>query len=162
MMLRSCGGWACVAAPQASEAVTLSGGSDRTRYLFSGNYMKQDGIQIGSDFERYGVRFNLDADVSPRFRMGTSLSLTTVTRNAPRVENGSVGAGANGILAAMQFDPSLPPRDAKVLYAATYQRLRKAIGFNGGGPGSATVPADPEQRARASRTLWLCVAPRGH
>jgi len=112
MMLRSCGGGACVAAPQASEAVTLSGGSERMRFLFSGNYMKQDGIQIGSDFERYGVRFNLDAEVSPRFRMGTSLSLTTVNRNAPRVENGSVGAGANGMLAAMQFDPSLAPRDA--------------------------------------------------
>ena len=27
--------------------------------------------------------------------------------------------------------------DPKVLYAATYQRLRKAFGFNGGGPGSA-------------------------
>ena len=112
MMLRSCGGWACIAAPQASEAITLSGGGDRMRFLFSGNYMKQDGIQIGSDFERYGVRFNLDAEVNPRFRMGTSLSLTTVNRNAPRVENGSIGAGANGMLAAMQFDPSLSPRDA--------------------------------------------------
>lgn len=29
------------------------------------------------------------------------------------------------------------PRDPKVLYAATYQRLRSAWGFNGGGPGSA-------------------------
>ena len=112
MMLRSCPSWSCVAAPQASGAVTLSGGSDRMRYLFSGNYMKQDGIEVGSDFERYGVRLNLDADVSPRFRVATSLSLTQVNRNAPRVENGSVGAGANGILAAMQFDPSLAPRDA--------------------------------------------------
>src|SRR5256885_7405723 len=112
MMLRTCPSWSCVAAPQASGVVTLSGGSDRMRYLFSGNYMKQDGIEIGSDFERYGVRLNLDADVRPRFRVGTSLSLTQVNRNAPRVENGSVGAGANGILAAMQFDPSLAPRDA--------------------------------------------------
>ena len=31
----------------------------------------------------------------------------------------------------------MDPRDPKVLYAATYQRLRKAFGFNGGGPGSA-------------------------
>ncbi|PYP44796.1 MAG: SusC/RagA family TonB-linked outer membrane protein, partial [Gemmatimonadetes bacterium] len=112
MMLRTCPSWSCVAAPQASGAVTLSGGSDRMRYLFSGNYMKQDGIEVGSDFERYGVRLNLDADVSPRFRVATSLSLTQVNRNAPRVENGSVGAGANGILAAMQFDPSLAPRDS--------------------------------------------------
>ena len=34
-------------------------------------------------------------------------------------------------------DLVMDPRDPKVLYAATYQRLRKAYGFNGGGPGSA-------------------------
>jgi photosystem II stability/assembly factor-like uncharacterized protein len=34
-------------------------------------------------------------------------------------------------------DLVMDPRDAGVLYAATYQRLRKAYGFNGGGPGSA-------------------------
>lgn len=30
----------------------------------------------------------------------------------------------------------MDPRNAQVLYAATYQRLRSAFGFNGGGPGS--------------------------
>ena len=34
-------------------------------------------------------------------------------------------------------DLVMDPRDSKVLYAATYQRLRKTFGFNGGGPGSA-------------------------
>src|SRR5262245_51868364 len=34
-------------------------------------------------------------------------------------------------------DIVIDPRDPRVLYAATYQRLRKAFGFNGGGPGSA-------------------------
>ncbi len=34
-------------------------------------------------------------------------------------------------------DLVMDPRDPNVLYAATYQRLRKAYGFNGGGPGSA-------------------------
>jgi photosystem II stability/assembly factor-like uncharacterized protein len=33
-------------------------------------------------------------------------------------------------------DLVMDPRDPKVLYAATYQRLRTAFGFNGGGPGS--------------------------
>ncbi len=32
---------------------------------------------------------------------------------------------------------AMDPRDANVLYASTYQRLRSAFGFNGGGPGSA-------------------------
>lgn len=31
----------------------------------------------------------------------------------------------------------MDPRDPNVLYASTYQRLRSAFGFNGGGPGSA-------------------------
>jgi photosystem II stability/assembly factor-like uncharacterized protein len=34
-------------------------------------------------------------------------------------------------------DLVMDPRNPDVLYAATYQRLRKAFGFNGGGPGSA-------------------------
>lgn len=32
---------------------------------------------------------------------------------------------------------AIDPRNANVLYAATYQRLRSGFGFNGGGPGSA-------------------------
>ena len=34
-------------------------------------------------------------------------------------------------------DLVMDPRAPNILYAATYQRLRKAYGFNGGGPGSA-------------------------
>jgi photosystem II stability/assembly factor-like uncharacterized protein len=34
-------------------------------------------------------------------------------------------------------DLVMDPRNPNVLYAATYQRLRKAFGYNGGGPGSA-------------------------
>src|SRR5205823_714035 len=34
-------------------------------------------------------------------------------------------------------DLAMDPRDPNVLYAAAYQRLRSAFGFNGGGPGSA-------------------------
>src|SRR4029079_5625469 len=34
-------------------------------------------------------------------------------------------------------DLVMDPRDPNVLYAAMYQRLRSAFGYNGGGPGSA-------------------------
>jgi TonB-linked SusC/RagA family outer membrane protein len=99
-------------AQQASQAITVSGGDRGLRYLLSGNRAQQEGIELGSDFERYGVRLNLDSDVSERFRMGTSLSLTRVSRNAPAQENGSLGNSANGIQAAMQFAPFSPPRDS--------------------------------------------------
>lgn len=99
-------------AQQTNQAITLSGGDVRLRYLLSGSYAYQEGIELGSDFERYGVRLNVDSDVSDRFRVGTSLSITRVARNAPAQENGSLGNSANGIQAAMQFAPFSPPQDS--------------------------------------------------
>jgi len=104
MMLRS--------APQTNQGITFSGGDQRLRYLLGGNYTKQEGIEIGSDFQRFGVRLNLDSDVRSRFRVGTSLNLTRASRNAPAQENGSLGNSANGLEAAMQFAPFQAPRDS--------------------------------------------------
>ena len=111
MMLRT--------APQATQSLTFSGGDQRLRYLLSGNYTTQRGIELGSDFQRYGARLNVDADMSTRFRVATSLSFTRVARNAPLVENGSLGNSANGIQAAMEFAPFSPPRNADGTWVKT-------------------------------------------
>jgi len=97
---------------QANQGISLSGGDQKLRYLISGNFARQQGIEIGSDFNRYGVRLNLDGDASARFRWGTSLSMTRVARNAARVESGSLGNSANGLQAAMQFAPFQAPKDS--------------------------------------------------
>ena len=97
---------------QANQGISLAGGDQKLRYLISGNFTRQQGIEIGSDFNRYSVRVNLDGDASSRFRWGSSLSMTRVARNAARVENGSLGNSANGIQAAMQFAPFQAPKDS--------------------------------------------------
>jgi TonB-linked SusC/RagA family outer membrane protein len=97
---------------QANQGVSLSGGDQKLRYLISGNFTRQEGIEIGSDFNRYGVRVNLDGEATSRFRWGSSLSMTRTARNAARVENGSLGNSANGIQAAMQFAPFQAPKDS--------------------------------------------------
>jgi TonB-linked SusC/RagA family outer membrane protein len=97
---------------QQNHSLTLSGGDSKTRYLLSGNFLNQDGIIINSDFQRYGLRFNLDRDMSERFRLGTNLSVTRVKQGVNWTENGGIGASARGILAAMNFDPSLSPKNA--------------------------------------------------
>jgi TonB-linked SusC/RagA family outer membrane protein len=98
--------------PQQSHTLTLSGGDERTRYLLSGSYMKQDGIVINSGFQRYGGRVNLDRTMSSRFRVGTSLSGTSTVQRV----NGSVSNGTNaddsGLTVAMMFDPGTPPKDS--------------------------------------------------
>lgn len=97
---------------QQNHALTLSGGDAKTRYLLSGNYLNQDGIIINSGFRRYGLRFNLDRDMSERFHVGTNFSAARTTQSINWTENGGIGASARGILAAMNFDPSLPPKNA--------------------------------------------------
>ena len=39
-------------------------------------------------------------------------------------------------------DLAINPEDPRILYAATYQRLRRTWGFNGGGPGSAIYKSE--------------------
>jgi TonB-linked SusC/RagA family outer membrane protein len=98
-------------APQQSHAVSFTGGDEKTRYLISGNALNQKGILVNSSFTRYGARVNLDREMSKRFRLGTSISMTRSEQGLNRTENGGIGAGANGILGAMNFDPTIAPRN---------------------------------------------------
>jgi TonB-dependent starch-binding outer membrane protein SusC len=103
MLLRS--------ARQQNHTLTFTGGDDRTRYLVSGNFMDQEGIVLGTGFERYSGRLNFDREFSGRFRMGTSLSLARTQHNLSEVEAGGLAAESRGLLAAMIYDPALSPRD---------------------------------------------------
>ena len=61
----------------------VSGGNQVIQGAVSLNYFNQDGIIIGSGFDRFSVRANIDLNVSEKFRLGTSL---TVSRSAHRTE----------------------------------------------------------------------------
>src|SRR5260221_12533752 len=99
------------AAPQQSHSVSFTGGDERTRYLLSGNALSQKGVIVNSDFLRYGARLNLDREVTKRFRLGASISMNRSQQGLNRTENGGIGAGADGILGAMEFDPTAAPRN---------------------------------------------------
>jgi TonB-dependent starch-binding outer membrane protein SusC len=96
--------------PQQSHNLTFSGGDARTRYLLSANYMSQDGIILGTDFERYTGRVNLDRHINERLRMGTSMSLARTKLNLSEVETGELAGNSRGMIAAMIFDPAQAPR----------------------------------------------------
>ena len=98
-------------APQQSYGVSFTGGDDKTRYLISGNSQSQKGVIVNSDFMRFGARVNLEREMSQRFRLGTSLSVNRSQQGLNRTENGGIGAGANGILGALNFDPTVAPRN---------------------------------------------------
>lgn len=54
--------------------LSVSGGSDNSKYFISSNYYKQDGILIGSGFDRYNLRANSEFDLG-RLTIAQSLGL---------------------------------------------------------------------------------------
>lgn len=46
-------------------SMNVSGGSDKMRYLLSGNVLDQEAVTINAKYQRYGFRANIDSDVRP-------------------------------------------------------------------------------------------------
>jgi TonB-linked SusC/RagA family outer membrane protein len=61
----------------------IRGGSDKISYFFSGNYLKQQGSIIESDFDRFSGRLNLDAKVNKWFNAGMTSSYSRSKQNFP-------------------------------------------------------------------------------
>ncbi|MGM9752984.1 MAG: SusC/RagA family TonB-linked outer membrane protein [Candidatus Cryptobacteroides sp.] len=61
---------------QHQHQLGVSGGSDKVQYYVSGSYMNQEGTIIGSNFDRFSMRSNLDAQVKDWLKVGANLSFT--------------------------------------------------------------------------------------
>jgi len=111
-------------APIANYQVSLSGGNVSTRYAVSGGYFSQDGIVVGSDFDRYSFRVNLESDVSERLTVGTNLSYSRLSSNGVLTGPGNIVPGV--ITNALQFNPMSPVYNPDEPLGYTYEHLLKA------------------------------------
>ncbi|HHT33822.1 MAG TPA: TonB-dependent receptor, partial [Bacteroidales bacterium] len=57
-------------APMHQHQLSAQGGTDAVRYFVSGSFMGQDGTIIGTEFNRYSFRSNLDAQLKKWFKLG--------------------------------------------------------------------------------------------
>lgn len=73
-------------APMTNHNLTVSGGSDKSKYSLSGGYFKQGGIIPNQDFTRYTIRSSMDHQLSKRIKIGLSTlnSLPIKTHRAAR------------------------------------------------------------------------------
>ena len=55
---------------QHQHQISAQGGTETVKYYVSGNYMDQEGTIIGSNFNRYGARVNLDAQLKKWLKLG--------------------------------------------------------------------------------------------
>ncbi len=82
----------------------VSGGSESVQYNLSASYFNQDGIIIGSSFDRYSLRSNLDIQASKNLKIGNSLTVSRTIDNATASE----GESRNGVTSvALEMSPLL-------------------------------------------------------
>jgi len=65
--------------------ISISGGAENIKYYISGDYLKQKGVVEGYNYQRAGVRSNLEANVTDYLTTGVSLFLVTNNYNGGRV-----------------------------------------------------------------------------
>ncbi|SEL62701.1 SusC/RagA family TonB-linked outer membrane protein [Parapedobacter koreensis] len=92
---------------QHSHAVSVSGGSPKTRYFFSANLTEQDGFLQTNEFDRTGLRFNLDHDANSWLKLRGSISYTKSENRAPN--SGSMEGNAQLIVGAARMAYTLNP-----------------------------------------------------
>ncbi|MGL4805542.1 MAG: SusC/RagA family TonB-linked outer membrane protein, partial [Bacteroidales bacterium] len=63
-------------APFSTYELSASGASDKFNYFISGSYYGQEGIAVGSDFDRYSFRSNLEARVTNWMKIGTNTAFS--------------------------------------------------------------------------------------
>lgn len=76
-------------APQQNHNISLSGGTDKTKYSFSGSIFNQEGIIINSGYRRFQGRMTLDQNVTDKLKVGITTNYTNSFDHGLIVNNSS-------------------------------------------------------------------------
>ena len=87
-------------APIETYNLTISGGSDKTLYHITANYLNQEGIVTGTDYKRISTRINLDHQYSEKFKLGASISVSRSVNNRKEGDQSLNGPVPNAIALA--------------------------------------------------------------
>lgn len=100
-------------APIQNYQLSFSGGSESTSYRVTGNYQDQEGIAIGSGFERGSFKINLNSEINEKLRVGTNMNLIRALKNNSNLPEAR----------AIKMPPILPVRDENGEYTTMDQAL---------------------------------------
>jgi len=95
-------------APVQSYDLSSRGGK-KVRYYASLNYVDQEGIIDNTDYQRYGFRINLDADISDRIKIGSRLGVSRLINNRMQDEDSYNSKGPAAWV--LQLPPVISPYD---------------------------------------------------
>jgi TonB-linked SusC/RagA family outer membrane protein len=84
-------------APVTNVTLGVSGGSDRVQYFITGSQFDQNGVALGSGYNRRGARVNVDFNATDKLRFQTSLSINREDNDRIENDNTIAGVVANAI-----------------------------------------------------------------
>ena len=68
-------------APMTSHNISMTGGNEQVNYAIGAGYLNQNGIAIGSGFERLNLRSNIDAQLKKWLKTGVNFNFSNSTQN---------------------------------------------------------------------------------
>ncbi|RRB02448.1 SusC/RagA family TonB-linked outer membrane protein [Larkinella rosea] len=90
-------------APSHNAQLSVSGGTEKTQFLFSGSYLGQQAVLDENYYKRLSLRTNIKHNVSDKFSVGLNLSATTVFDRTEGTQGKS-----DVVSLAIQSDPIFP------------------------------------------------------
>lgn len=114
-------------APVQNFQLSSKGGTEKMRYFLSGGYFSQEGIIVNTDYNRFNVRVNVDAEISKKLRIGTS---TYGSHGFGRFANTESHYGQGGLLSnALAASPTIPVYDDQGNYYFNQDDVTDGLGF---------------------------------
>lgn len=103
-------------------SLSLSGGNERSTFYFSADYLSQDGVAIGSGFNRGSIRLNLNNQANNWLRFSTNLNAFTTKEKVNTFQGNiiNIALGQNPTIPVKNPDGSFGgPSAAQVQYSNT-------------------------------------------
>lgn len=95
-------------ASQQGYNLSVSGGTAELKYAVSGEYFDQDGIIRNSNFKRYSLRANFDAQLSKKVTLKVNLNPSMTINKNVIASGGGAGASTSIIGTATSAQPYFP------------------------------------------------------
>ena len=137
--------------------LSISGGNAKVKYLISGNMLDQESVTIRTDYKRYGIQANIDADVKPWLTISAKMNASSLHKH---------NDGANWFHIT-NFSPTMEMKDPET---GIYNRDPYNIA-NGSNPYgelmvnysdsySYNLIIQDNERAYVLRTRWIRLRPQ--
>ena len=135
---------------QQQHTVSAQGGTEKVQYFLSGSFMDQDGTLIGSEFRRFSVRSNLDAQLKSWLKIGMSTTYSNTHEKLQRAE------GDEGVITyTLTSLPDIPIYDVDGNYCSVSRE-----GYTNPNPIALALLMDRRlQRSKLTGNIFLEATP---